>query len=231
MINCIIVEDEHLAAAKLSDFISKVGRLSLTQTFENGASATAYLLTNKIDLIFLDINMPGINGMQIMKSLVFEPKIIITSAESGYALTGYQYNVSDYLLKPFSFDRFVKAVAKVIQEIDRTHQPEPTYIFVKAAYKIERIDLDEISYVEGMKDYLSIVLPDRKLMTLMSFAEILQLLPATRFMRVHKSFVVSLSKIRSIDKSYLLIGNRSIPVSNSYREAFITHLKKSKNIL
>jgi len=231
MIRCIIIEDEHLAAAKLSDFIGRMEILSLQRTFDNGADAISYLINNETDLIFLDICMPELDGMQVLKALSNPPKVIITSAESSYALSSYEYNVSDYLLKPFGFDRFVKAVTKVADEMAKKQQPAAEYIFVKAEYRSERIDLDDIKYVEGMKDYLCIVLNKRKVLTLMSFNELLQLLPATRFMRVHKSFIVSLDKIRSIEKSQLLIDDISIPVSDTYRDQFLNLLKSRKNMM
>jgi len=231
MIRCIIIEDEHLAAAKLSDFVGRMEILSLQRTFDNGADAISYLINNETDLIFLDICMPELDGMQVLKALPNPPKVIITSAESSYALSSYEYNVSDYLLKPFGFDRFVKAVTKVADELTIKQQAPAEYIFVKTEYRSERIDLDEIKYIEGMRDYLSIVLTKRKVMTLMSFNEILQLLPASRFMRVHKSFIVSLDKIRSIEKSQLLIDDISIPVSDTYRDQFLNLLKSRKNMI
>ena len=231
MIRCIIIEDEHLAAAKLSDFVGRMEILSLQRTFDNGADAISYLINNETDLIFLDICMPELDGMQVLKALPNPPKVIITSAESSYALSSYEYNVSDYLLKPFGFDRFVKAVTKVADELGKKQQVPAEYIFVKTEYRSERIDLDEIKYIEGMRDYLSIVLTKRKVMTLMSFNEILQLLPASRFMRVHKSFIVSLDKIRSIEKSQLLIDDISIPVSDTYRDQFLNLLKSRKNMI
>jgi two-component system, LytTR family, response regulator len=233
MIRCIIIEDEHLAAAKLAEFIGRMDLLSLQKVFDNGADAISYLVNNETDLIFLDICMRDLDGIQVLKALQHPPKVIITSAESSYALAGYEYNVSDYLLKPFGFDRFVKAVTKVANDLASKQQPlaAASYIFVKTEYRNERIDLDEIKYIEGMKDYLSIVLAKRKVMTLMSFNEILQLLPPSRFQRVHKSFIVALDKIRSIEKSQLRIDDVSIPVSDTYRDQFLNLLKTRRNMM
>jgi two-component system LytT family response regulator len=241
MIRCIIIEDEHLAAAKLAEFIGRMGLLSLQKVFDNGTDAVSYLVNNETDLIFLDICMKDLDGIQVLKALQNPPKVIITSAESSYALEGYEYNVSDYLLKPFGFDRFVKAITKVANELaskqandlaSKQHiQATASYIFVKTEYRNERIDLDEIKYIEGMKDYLSIVLAKRKVMTLMSFNDILQLLPASRFQRVHKSFIVALDKIRSIEKSQLRIDDISIPVSDTYRDQFLYLLKTRRNMM
>ena len=237
MIRCIIIEDEHLAAAKLAEFISRMDILTLVKTFDNGADAVSYLVSNETDIVFLDICMPDLDGIQVLEALQHRPRVIITSAESSYAVTGYEYNVSDYLLKPFGFDRFLKTVTKVANELSSkqavqlvTNTTAP-YIFVKTEYRNERIDLDDIKYIEGMKDYLSIVLGKRRVMTLMSFNEMLQLLPSSRFQRVHKSYIVSLDKIRSIERSQLIIDEESIPVSDTYRDQFLNLLKSRKNIL
>ncbi|RYY11017.1 MAG: response regulator transcription factor, partial [Chitinophagaceae bacterium] len=227
-----IIEDEPLAAAKLREFVERIDLLSLQQVFDNGSEAVNYMLSHDTDLIFLDICMPDFDGMQLLKALRQAPKVIITSAESSYAVTGYEYNVSDYLLKPFGFDRFLKAVLKVSDELAKA-QPAvtPSCIFVKTEYRNERIDLDEIRYIQGMKDYLSIVLGKRKIMTLMSFGNMLQLLPSHMFVRVHKSYIVSLDKIRSIEKSQINIEDVSIPVSDTYRELFLNLLKSRKNMI
>jgi two-component system, LytTR family, response regulator len=231
MIRCIIVEDEHLAAAKLTGFIQKMGMLTLERVFDNGADAVNYLMQQETDLIFLDIRMEGLDGLQLLRALANPPKVIITSAESSHALTAFEYRVSDYLLKPFGFDRFVKAVTKVADELAVQEQAPVNFIFVKTEYRSERVDLDDIRYVEGMKDYLSIVLANRKLMTLMSFSEILNLLPTARFMRVHKSFIVAFDKIKAIEKSRVKIDEQLIPVSDTYREQFFSALKNRKNML
>jgi two-component system, LytTR family, response regulator len=231
MISCIIIEDEHLAAAKLAEFVGRMEVLSLQRIVDNGADAISYLISNQTDLIFLDIRMEDLDGMQVLKALANPPRVIITSAESSYALSAFEYNVSDYLLKPFGFDRFVKAVTKVADELAKREGPVARYIFVKTEYRSERVDLDEIQYIEGMKDYLAIVLGNRKLMTLMSFNEILQLLPSAQFMRIHKSYIVAFDKIRSIEKSRVRIGGDLVPVSDTYREQFFKVLKIQKNIL
>jgi DNA-binding LytR/AlgR family response regulator len=205
--------------------------LVLEQVFDNGADAISYLVKNPVDLIFLDIHMEELDGMQLLKALTNPPKVIITSAESSYALSAFEYNVSDYLLKPFGFDRFVKAVGKIADELINREQAPSKFVFVKTEYRSERVDLDDILYVEGMKDYLAIVLLNKKLMTLMSFNEILKLLPSTQFIRVHKSFVVALDKIRSIERSRIKIGEDLIPVSDTYRERFLNLLKARRNMM
>jgi len=225
MISCIIIEDEPLAAEKLKGYIEKIDFLDLHATFDNGAAAIGYLNGNKIDLIFLDICMDELDGMQLMASLTSLPKIIITSAESQYALPSYEYRVSDYLLKPFGFDRLIKAVNKVADEMKKQTIAEPSFIFVKTEYRTERIDLNQIQYIVGMKDYLSIVLENKAIMTLTSFSAILQLLPASKFSRVHKSYIVALDKIKHIERNRIRIGDELIPISESYKAQFFNLLK------
>jgi two-component system LytT family response regulator len=234
MISCILIEDEPLAAEKLKGFIKKIDFLDLRSTFDNGADAISYLNNHLIELIFLDICMEEFDGMQLMAALSHPPKIIITSAESQYALPSYEYKVTDYLLKPFGFDRFVKAMNKVAQELKEQatqELQEPTFIFVKTEYRIERIDLYTIQYIVGMKDYLSIVLIDRTVMTLMSFSAILLLLPSAKFSRVHKSYIVALDKIKHIERNRIRIEEELIPISESYKLQFLELLKDQKHII
>lgn len=231
MIRCIIIEDEPLAAAKLAGYVGKMDILSLQASFDNGADAISHLKSNQVDLIFLDICMEEFDGMQVLKALTHPPKVIITSAESRYALSSYEYNVSDYLLKPFGLDRFIKAVSKVADELAKEQSAEATFIFVKTEYRTERIDLDDIRYIEGMKDYLSVVLGDKRIMTLMSFQAILQLLPASRFVRVHKSYIVALDKIRSIERNRIRIDEELIPVSDTYKDHFVSLLKSRNHMI
>jgi DNA-binding LytR/AlgR family response regulator len=228
MITCIIIEDEPLAADKLKGYIVKIDFLDLRATFDNGAAAISFLNGNKIDLIFLDICMDELDGMQLMASLTSLPKIVITSAESQYALPSYEYSVSDYLLKPFGFDRLIKAVNKVAAEMKNHFMAEPAFVFVKTEYRTERIDLNQIQYIAGMKDYLSIVLENKAVMTLMSFPDILQLLPASKFSRVHKSYIVALDKIKHIERNRIRIGDELIPISESYKAQFFSLLKTHK---
>lgn len=231
MIRCIIVEDEPLAASKLAEYIKKVDLLDLQSVFDNAIDAMSYLKSNTVDLVFLDICMDNFDGMQLLKSLTHYPKIIITSAESRYALESYEYRVSDYLLKPFSFDRLIKSVSKVADEIAKEQSADAAFIFVKTEYRTERVDLGEIRYIEGMRDYLCIVVDHHRIMTLMSFDDILKLLPSSRFARVHRSFIVSLNKVRNIEKSRIRIEDAIIPISETYKDQFLALLKRNNHIL
>jgi two-component system, LytTR family, response regulator len=231
-INCIVIEDEPLALKKISGYISKIDYLNLLSVFNNAIDAIGFLKTNVIDLIFLDIRMKGFSGIQFLESLNSKPKIIITSAYDEYALKGYELDVSDYLLKPFAFDRFVKSVEKIYRElIDNKLEQMPDYIFVKTEYRIEKVDLKNILYVQGMKDYLQIFTVEKSIMTLQSFRNFIHALPEKEFIRVHNSYIVSISKIESIERNRIRIGEKIIPISDSHKDNFFNLLKENKYLI
>jgi two-component system, LytTR family, response regulator len=231
-INCIAIDDEPLALSKLADFISRIPDLILSRTFDNSIEAMGWLKENRADLIFLDIQMEQLTGIQFLEATGTTSKIIITSAYDQYAIKGYDLNVADYLLKPFSFQRFVRAVNKVMEYYSQNPKNNgvsaaiDSYIFVKTEYRLERIDLDKILYIEGMKDYLRIICSDKKIMTLQSFSKLEESLPSKKFCRVHKSYIVSIDKIKSIERNVIIIADQRIPVSNTYRESFYSRIKQ-----
>ncbi len=228
-INCIVIEDEPLALKKVSGYINRIDYLNLLSVFSNAIDAIGFLKTNATDLIFLDIRMKKLTGIQFLESLKSKPKIIITSAYDEYALKGYELNVSDYLLKPFTFDRFVKSVEKVyVDIIDKNLEQKPEYIFVKTEHRIEKVDLKNVLYIQGMKDYLQIVSEKKKIMTLQSFKNILEFLPTKDFVRVHNSYIVSIDKIDSIERNRIKIGEKFIPITDSYKEGFYKLLNDKK---
>lgn len=231
-INCIAIDDEPLALSKLEDFICKVPELKLMRTFDSAIEALGWLKENRADLIFLDIQMETLTGIQFLETSPSSSRIIITSAYDEYAIKGYELNVTDYLLKPFSFQRFVQAINKVLDyySLHKIHVEESTpsgdsCIFVKTEYRLERVDLDDILYIEGMKDYLRIVCTGKKIMTLQSFSKLNESLPAKKFHRVHKSFIVAIDKIKSVERGVILIADQRIPVSNTYKEKFYLKIK------
>lgn len=235
IINCIVIEDEPLAQKKINGYIKQVDFLNLLDSFNEGITALNFLKTNPVDLIFLDIRMKNFSGLELLKSLKIKPKIIITSAYDEYALQGYELDVTDYLLKPFSFDRFFKAVDKVFNEllvknigIDKETN---TFIFVKTEYRMEKIFLDEILFIQGMKDYLRINTSKKKIMTLQTFKNIRGMLPEKDFARVHNSYMVSINKIESIERNRIKIGETLIPITDNYRDSFYELLKKKKHLL
>lgn len=233
-IKCIVIEDEKLAAEKLASFIEKITVLELVSTFKDGISAINFLKSNTVDLIFLDIEMKDFNGIQFLKSLQVKPAVIITSAYEKYAITGYEFSVVDYLLKPYTLERFLQSVDKAInlKEIkDKAKNYEliasqsNEYIFIKSENRIEKIELDDILFIEGMKDYLRIHTSSKKIMTLQSFNGILKHLPHNNFKRVHNSYLVSLNKIESIERNRIKIADTLIPVSDKYRDSFFSSIK------
>lgn len=232
-IKCIIIEDEPLAAEKLTGFIHEHKLLDLVGNFDNAMDAMACLKEIPVDLIFLDIHMKGFNGIQFLENVQPRPNVIITSAYDQYALKCYEYSVDDYLLKPYSFERFVKAVDKTAGKIAQNtehgnHAKE--FIFVNTEYRLERIDLKNILYIEGMKDYLKIVTTEKNILTLQNFKKILDILPPHLFIRTHKSYIVSVNKIVSIEKSRIRIGGSLIPISDGYKDNFYHLIDKLNNI-
>lgn len=231
--SCIIVEDEPLARNLLSAYISKVPRLELKQSFSNALDALEYLRENPVDVLFSDIQMPEVTGITLLKLLKTKPLIILTTAYSEYALEGYELEVYDYLLKPISFERFLKAVEKgiarldgsasspittVIQEVQSVQNQD--YIFVKDGTKLIKINLSDILYIEGLKDYVCIYTPQKKIVSLQTMKSLEASLPSDRFVRVHNSFIIAFSAIEEIEKDRLVINKTTIPISDTYKKAF-----------
>lgn len=226
IINCIAVDDEPLALDIIKDYISQVPFLKLMKTFSDGISVIEYLASNKVDLIFLDIEMGGISGTQLLKSLEKKPNVIMTTAYRNYAVDAFDLNVADYLLKPFSFERFLKAVEKVYSILnDKQRAPETgisskEYFFVKSNYKMVKINYDDILYIEGLSEYIIIKTKSANIITLQSFKNLEQTLPDSGFVRIHKSYLVSLSKIESIEGQYVKIANKELPIGSKYKDNF-----------
>jgi two-component system, LytTR family, response regulator len=220
--NCIIIEDEPLALEKTKDFVNKVPFLHLSATFDNALTGLAYLNNNKVDLLFLDINMDELSGIELLESSKITSQVIITTAYQEYALKGYELQITDYLLKPFTFNRFLQAVNKAQENlVHRTLDAQPDFIFVKTENRLEKVMLDEIVYIEGMRDYLRIHTVNKKIMTLQNFTELEKLIPSSLVCRVHKSYMVALNKIESIERSRIKIADQLIPISETYKEAFL----------
>jgi two-component system, LytTR family, response regulator len=221
-LSCIIVEDEPLAHDKLKDFIQRVPFLELVSAFENAMDALCFLKDQSVDLIFLDIQMEQLTGIQLLETLQVKPYVIITSAFTDYALKGYELKVFDYLLKPYSFNRFLAAVNKVFDDA-RQKQPAAkvvSHLFVKTEYRVENITVDDILYIEGMQGYLRIVLSGKKIMTKQSFKTLLLQLPCSEFVQVHKSWVVNITKIESVERNRIKINDRLIPIGDTFKDQF-----------
>jgi len=212
---CIIIEDEPLAAEKLSQFIQKIDHLKLLEVYENPLLAIDALNKGDVDLLFLDINLKELNGIQFLESVRFNGKVIITTAYVEYALKGYELEVIDYLLKPFTFGRFLSAVMKFQQQ--SKHATNKDFVFIKTENRHEKIALDDILYIKGMGDYRQVVCTERSIMTLQTFKELEELLPKTLILRVHKSYMVAVKAIQSIKNDRIHLKDKIIPVSDSYK--------------
>ncbi len=225
-LSCIIIEDEPLAMERTVAFVNKVPFLSLKGTFDNALTGLTFLNQNQIDILFLDINMDELSGIELLENSKISSEVIITTAYPQFALKGYELSVTDYLLKPFTFERFLASINKVQEKISSRKSDESTdFIFIKTENRLEKIPLDEILFIEGMRDYRRIHTKTKKVMTLQNFKDLQVLIPRNQICRVHKSFMVSISKIDSIERSRIYIEKNSIPISDTYRESFFNLIK------
>jgi len=225
-INCIIIEDEPLALERTKEYAIKVPYLELLKSFDNGIDAIGFLKEQDVQLIFLDIQMDDFSGIQFLESLNKKPKVIITTAFDKYALKGFELNVSDYLLKPFEFERFLQACERVHHELQNlTIKNNKNFLFVKTEYRLEKVDFKDILFIEGMRDYRRIHLSEERIMTLQTFKDLEQQLPTNSFCRVHKSYIVSIEKIESIERNRIKIQNKIIPVSETFKKRFYEMIK------
>lgn len=236
--NCLAVDDEPLALNIVKDFCSKISFIKLVGTCTNAIQAVELIRENDINLLFLDIQMPHITGLEFIKTLETPPMVIFTTAYPEYALNGFDLNAVDYLVKPFSFERFIKAVQKaydrftirkpVDQHVKEIEQPLQNYVMIKVEYSTVKVDLDKILYIEGLKDYVKIYAGGRPLLTKITMKSLEEKLPSTNFMRVHKSFIISLSKIDLIENNRIKINDKYIPVGNQYRTDFFKLIDKTR---
>ena len=221
-IKCIIIEDEPLAVKVLADYISQVPFLDLQETFKDAILATDWLRHNNTDLIFLDIHLPKLKGMAFLKTLIHPPAVIITTAYHQYAIEGFDLNVTDYLLKPFEFERFLIAVTKVKTaqtEKQKTNDQEiKDFIFLNVQKKKVKILFSEIVYIESQREYIKIITTKKEYISKMSTHEIEDLLPAHLFKRIHRSFIISVSKIESYTAEMVEVNGVSIPIGRGYRD-------------
>lgn len=230
-LNCAIIDDEPLAAELIANYISKTPFLNLIGTYNSASMAIKDLRENPVNLIFLDIQMPELSGIEFAKILPKETRIIFITAFSQYAIEGFKVNAMDYLLKPVCYDDFLSAVKKALEWFAiKTRQEtyrQDRFIFVKSDYKLIHIEFDNILYIEGLKDYVRIYLSDNtKIMSLMNMKNLEECLPKPEFMRTHRSYIVHMTKIESIDRFRLILGNAHIPISDSYKEGVLAYLDK-----
>lgn len=231
MIRCIVVDDKPLAIDILNDYIDKLPFLELTFSSTNPLPALNLIMEGKADLVFLDIQMPQLNGLQFMKIVQGKCKVILTTAYAEHALEGFENDAIDYLLKPISFERFYKAVQKAMHYFKASDvkpqtvvglntAKEADFIFVKNEYKLTRINIADILYVEGMQNYVAIHTQKEKIISLQNIKKTEEQLPKNQFARVHKSYLIAINKINNIERSRIYIGNHVIPLGDFYREAF-----------
>jgi DNA-binding LytR/AlgR family response regulator len=238
-ISCVAIDDEPLALDIIKDYTRKVPFLELRATFDNAIESIEYLKNNRIDLLFLDIQMDELTGIQLLNVLKDKPLVIFTTAYDSYAITGYELDAIDYLLKPISFERFMKASEKVydrlnvkqnnslaVKEVVADNGHMEDYFFVKTEFHLEKLKFSDILYIEGMGDYLMIHTPAKKIMTLQNFKKAEEILPESKFCRVHKSYLVALDKIESIERNRIKIGSALIPISDSYKKVFYDLIEK-----
>ena len=229
-LNCAIVDDEPLALNLMESYVVKTPFLQLVGKYSSAVQAMKELPGKPVDLLFLDIQMPELSGLEYSKMVSPATRIVFTTAFEQYAIDGYRVNALDYLLKPISYADFLQAAHKAVQWFELMQKPreEITSIFVKSDYKLIQIPLDNILYIEGLKDYVKIYEENasKPILSLMSMKAVEELLPASRFMRVHRSFIVQKEKIRVVDRGRIVFGKVYIPVSDSYKQAFQDYLDK-----
>ena len=231
-INCVIIDDEPLAAELLLSYAKRISYLNVKGTFNSAIAAMRELREHPVDLIFLDIQMPELSGLELARILPPQTRIIFTTAFNQYAIDGYKVNAMDYLLKPISYDDFLQACNKALeyitsQQIHTTNKEKADrFIFVKSEYKLVRINLDDVLYIEGVKDYVKIYFAngDKPVMSLMNMKRIEESLPSPEFMRTHRSYIVNMMKVKVIDRLRIVFDKVYIPISDSYKDEVMSFL-------
>ena len=229
MINCVIIDDEPLAREGLANYVREVDFLNLGGVCENPLELLPIIDRQTVDLIFLDIQMPKMNGIEFLKVIQKPPMVVITTAYPSYALEGFQLNVLDYLLKPITFERFFKATSKArdyhrLLTVDPTIKQDEDYFFIKCGNKYEKIPFEDILYIEGMQNYVNIYTLKGKFMTILSLKNLEENLDQRSFIRVHKSYIVAISKIDGIEGNEIFIQTGRIPISRNYRQQVINQV-------
>ncbi len=238
-INCLVVDDEELARDLLENYIGRLPHLALFGKCRDPFEALEALSTQSVDLLFLDIQMPGMTGMEFLKTLRNKPLVIFTTAYSEFALESYNLDATDYLLKPFSFERFVQAVNKAtdLLALRKAAAGYPTppekvaetpaakdFILVKSEHKVHRLRFEDISYIEGMREYVAYHTPNGRILSLNSLKSLEEELPTDQFLRIHKSYIVAIGKVAAMEGNLVLVGKEKLPIGASYREVVMGRL-------
>lgn len=234
-LKCLIVEDEPIAQDILKSYIDKTDFLEVTAQLNNALDAFNFVQNNPINLLFLDIKMPQMSGIELLKSLAVRPKVIITSAYRDFAMDAFDLDVVDYLLKPFSFERFLKSISKVMQDnsvtvasssASKISPHEKSFIFVKGNKQLQKIYLDEIAYIESQRDYLKFRMDDgQDIITRQTIGYYEQFLSGQLFLRIHRSYIVAINKIKTAEVSRLSVGNQYLPIGRNYKQHVFDYLK------
>jgi DNA-binding LytR/AlgR family response regulator len=224
-LKCIIVDDEEIAREVMTNYVSKTPYLELIGTCENAIEAHEFLSNNQTDLLFLDIEMPGLTGIELLKSLQHAPHVIICSANKDYAVEGFDLDVDDFILKPVTFERFLKAVGKI-----RSSEPEEEitddYFYVNENKRMVRIDIENIIYIESLRDYVRIITTEKKVMTHQHLSFFEKKLPSEKFMRIHRSIIVAIDKIQSFTATLIDVGEKDLPIGRNYKDDVQNTLNK-----
>ena len=237
-IKCLVVDDEALARKLLSEYLGKIPNMKVVATCDTALAAHKVLNEQEIDLLFLDIQMPDLTGIEWLKMLPQKPVTILTTAYAQYAVDGYDLDIADYLLKPIGFQRFYKSVSRAIKQINPSAVPNSTpspvvaensvpqkdHFFVKADYKLINIHFDDVLYVEGMREYVRIHTKKQRITTLLSMSKLMKMLPVTQFARIHRSYTVNLKNIKEVAKNMVIIGEQRLPISQGQKEQFMERI-------
>lgn len=234
-LRCMIVDDEPLALDILTSYINKIDNLELVASLSNAVEAFNMLTRSQVDILFLDIQMPRLNGLDLIRNMNKAPKVIFTTAYREYALEGYELDAADYLLKPISFDRFLRAVQKVIHSYPQPAQAlasngNPPYsdafIYLKADKKMVKVFLNEILYIESLKDYIRVFTPEKNIVTYQRISYMEEKLPHHKFIRIHRSYIVALDKVEAYSNSHVEVAKKEIPIGRNYRQGVLKMLNK-----
>jgi DNA-binding LytR/AlgR family response regulator len=225
MINCIVIDDEPPALGILENYISKISYLHLLHSYTDPLAALQYLNAEKVDLVFIDINMPQLKGTDLVKTLNTDTLFVFTTAYSDYAVEGFALNALDYLVKPISFERFLQTAQRAYEELNvPKYDVQPSgndnYLFIKSGTKVHKVFLNEITVIEGLKEYVSIKTAQQKIVTLNRMGDIEETLTNKGFVRIHKSYIINVEKIESIENNQVKIGNETYPIGEKYRDKF-----------
>jgi len=227
-LRCLVVDDEELARTLLENYISKLPNLELVSKCKNPLEAIAVLQEQKIDLIFLDIQMPELTGVEFLKTLNQKPLVIFTTAYSDYAIEGYSLDIVDYLLKPFGLNRFIQAVNKAQKRLslstpsnNNISEKKQDYLLVKSEHKIHRVKLEDIFFIQSMREYVAYHTPEGRILSLNSLKKLEQELPANQFIRIHKSYIVAIDKIKTLEGNLVHIKKEKLPIGAMYKEAVL----------